>query len=119
VLILDTPWDFDGGAGSSTHDLVLGRQRRHLEHGSRRFAPSTGISGTWRRRTLDVYDMDFETIALHRRPCDRLGHTGDGSAPIIRDDIAVNAFWPPQNIDVSQLAVAINYTYSVQRVRRA
>jgi len=65
---------------------------------------------------LEFFEMDFMTIALHEvGHAIALGHTGEGSAPIMRDDIAINAaFDNTMGIDNdSALAVAINYTYAV------
>jgi len=66
--------------------------------------------------TIDIFEMDFNTIALHELGHSiALGHTGDGSGNIMEDDIANLAhFGRTKGIDGdSALAVAIDYTYSL------
>jgi hypothetical protein len=120
---LVTPWSYDGSPASTAVDFD------YSTDGGATWtdAPPGGFGDlTWCAATcgntiapadtLNIFEMDFRTVVFHEiGHAIALGHTGHGSGPIMRDDVADRAsFGNTMGIDVdSALGVAIAYTYSV------
>lgn len=114
-----TPWSFDGAPDLWLDDFDIdyrdatGTYETGAEVGLASLGWNFGLLDAL--DDIDIYEMDFLTIALHEIGHGiGLGHTGSGTRGILRDDIAMNAhFGRVQRIDAgSALAVAIDYTYS-------
>jgi hypothetical protein len=120
ALDFNTPWSYSGTPGiDANYDLWYsddgGATWTNTAPGG--FGLLNWNFGTLAASdTLDVYKMDFDTIALHEIGHSiALGHTGPGSGNIMDDNIAQYAhFGSTLGIDeASALAVAIDYTYAI------
>lgn len=124
TIKVPTPWSFDGTPDGTMTDFdysvdggATWTDAPPMGFGDISFCAATCGLTQAPTDKIEIFEFDFRTVANHELGhVIALGHTGEGSAPIMRDDIADRAAFGRTGAAIdadSALAVAIAYTYSV------